>query len=124
MEDIDDLLLYQRVRNGTIEYVEILSSLERVAAWGTEETWHHLESSLEPGFDLAPLVYSPDEKRVMAELYRLVDDACALTEDTWDLEYLTSNAEWKMVAAKAKAALGVFEKRGRFSDEIVETEKY
>ncbi|UZD89720.1 hypothetical protein [Cognatishimia activa] len=48
----------------------------------------------------------------------------ASTADTWDLEILTSNAEWKLVAAKAKAARPVFEKRGRFSGEIVETDKH
>ncbi|MEM8647598.1 MAG: hypothetical protein AAGF86_14790 [Pseudomonadota bacterium] len=121
MEDISQQLLYQRLRNSVIELLEMHSSYEDLAALGAFESINMVDDWLPLDYSEAPKVFSEIEKEVVSQFIAFAEAAAEATKsDTWDVEYFKSAEEWVRLSEFSKHALAIFEKRGRFSEEVEE----
>lgn len=118
MDEISNQLLYQRLRNRVIELLELYSTFEDIAQFGSFETIEKVFDWLPIDFDIVPLVFSEQEKETVIGFIRLVGEASDATqENTWDVDYFRSSKEWCQLRHFAESALQTFLARGRFSED-------
>ncbi|MEX0340074.1 MAG: hypothetical protein AB3N11_13665 [Arenibacterium sp.] len=118
MEQISRQLLYQRLRNRTIEVFEAFASLEYIAEIGAFEAINSAFDWLPIDYDEAPGVFSKQEKIAIAKFIQLVETASeTIGEDTGKIAWFNSSMEWMQLSAFSNDALQIFLKRGRFSED-------
>lgn len=127
--DPDAKLVLQRLRNRVIDYLEMVSSLDRqlqyqskapdvsVAAEVINQWEDWVDSSSWRDVYLPPVV-SHSEINAMSDFHRVWEQVINdLPSSLPNLHQLADNSEWKRLAEAASAALKVFQTRGRLPED-------
>jgi hypothetical protein len=126
MDHPSAMVLDQRIRNRTIEYLEVPSSFEKQVAYASHgignvpneminqwEDWVHGDIA-----DYGEPVYSAEERAAMQAYQPVWLAVCdTLTDPFPDLTTLMTTEPWERLRRAAKETLQVCNRRGRFDEE-------
>lgn len=130
--DISQQLLQQRIRNRIIEYLEVAASADEQRDYESRAPIAHVPNEMinqwedwVKGDDLdwyGPPVFSKDESIALRSFHGIW---LAVADETPDplphsIDLLLGTPAWARLMDGARAALAIFEKRGRFDEEIEE----
>jgi len=129
-QELSQQLLHQRIRNRIIEYLELAASADEQREYERRAPMAHVPNEMinqwedwVNGDDLdwyGPPIFSDDERHALRSFNSVW---LAVADETPDpmpssIELLLGTPVWARLMAEAQAALMVFEKRGRFDEEV------
>ena len=124
-EDVSSLLVKQRIRNRIIENLEFASSFDQIAKTGAFEAINMWEDFVTgESFDyFDEPVFSILEQDAIRQFHVVWEECASQTkDDIFDARALEEIACWKNLQTIAASAVAVFQKRGRFSNDTLETQ--
>ncbi len=129
-QELSQQLLHQRIRNRIIDYLELTASADEQRDYERRVPIAHVPNEMinqwedrvsSDDLDLyGPPVFSDDERHALSRFNSVWLEVADETPDPMpsSIELLLGTPAWARLMAEAQAALTVFEKRGRFDEEV------
>jgi len=119
MDEDNQQLLCQRLRNRVIEVLDLYCSFDDLAKFGAFEAINMADDFLPVDYEIAPKVFSQKEKDTVADFVKLLETASDATDlDISNVAGFESSSEWVQLCQAAKQAVLIFSERGRFSEDF------
>ncbi len=125
-------LLQQRVRNGIMDYLEIAASADEQREYERQVSIAHVPNAMINQWEdwvrsedlgwYGPPVFSREENDAIRQFHKIWKRVAEETPNPMphSINLLLGTPAWDCLMAAAQAALNVFSKRGRFSQDVEE----